>query len=266
MRYTALASIFLCLLASCSKEKTKADPKERPKIVLPVPSTMQMSQRTTAEIPGSAGRLLVTIGDITNRQVSVGISWKEGEPLVGTRSLQEGDALNLEIEDKQYRLLLKKLTNAIVGDDTADFLLEETKSPTDLPDQGILSKQEIDTLIRSLGELDGASFNRNGVEYSVQDAINHLSGKRSTAGSSIKTAEDFIELIGSKSSRSGEAYRMRLQNGTVITTHQWFTERLKEIRKNPNKTSFLTPDLPPVPAFMTATTSTHRRSLAPGQA
>ena len=39
-----------------------------------------------------------------------------------------------------------------------------------------------------------------------------------------------------------------------------------QIGKTANKTSLLTPDPPPIPVVMTATTSIHSRSLAPGQA
>jgi hypothetical protein len=39
-----------------------------------------------------------------------------------------------------------------------------------------------------------------------------------------------------------------------------------EKTNKPNKTSLLTPDPPPVPAVMTATTSTPCSTLAPGQA
>lgn len=266
MKYAASIFTFLFLLASCGKEEANPNSKGKSNIVLTVPSTMQISQRTTTEMPGSEGRLLVTIGDITNNQVSVGISWDKGEPLVGTRSLREGEALELEIGSTRYRLILKSLTNVIVGEDTADFHIEKIDSATDQSDAGISSKQEIDILIRSLGELNDASFIRNGVDYSVEDAIDHLKRKLASAGGSIKTADDFINMIASKSSRSGENYRIRLQDGTVISTQQWFTERLKEIRKSLNKTSLLTPDPPLIPAAMTATTPTRGRSRAPGQA
>lgn len=233
MKYVTSILIFLCLISSCGK-KVHTDSETKPSVVLTAPNTLHLSQRSTTEIPGSEGKVLITIGDITRSQVAVSVSWDKGESLVGTRSLQEGDEIELEIEGTRYKLKLSRLTNELVGDDSAEFSIEKINTDKDEANAGITSKQEIDNLIRCLGDLNEASFIRNGVEYSVEDAIDHLNGKLSAAGTSIKTAEDFIEVIASKSSSSGKSYQIRLQDGTVVTTQEWFTERLKEIRKNHN--------------------------------
>ncbi len=52
----------------------------------------------------------------------------------------------------------------------------------------------------------------------------------------------------------------------VLEDCLWWENQAEQQPKMQNKTSLLTPDPPPVPAVMTATTSTPSRSLAPGKA
>ena len=82
-------------------------------------------------------------------------------------------------------------------------------------------------LIGSVEALQGVAFIRNGEEYDAKKAADHLRLKLKMAGERVKTAEDFIRLCGSKSSVSGEAYRMRLPDGTVMNAETFFRERLK---------------------------------------
>jgi hypothetical protein len=46
----------------------------------------------------------------------------------------------------------------------------------------------------------------------------------------VKTPEDFIDRCATASSTSGEAYRMRLENGTTVTARDWLLGRLVELR------------------------------------
>jgi hypothetical protein len=84
-------------------------------------------------------------------------------------------------------------------------------------------------LIGSVEALQGVTFIRNGSEYDTKKAADHLRLKLKTAGDRVKTVEDFIRLCGSKSSVSGEAYRMRLPDGTTIYAEALFRERLKAL-------------------------------------
>ena len=56
---------------------------------------------------------------------------------------------------------------------------------------------------------------RNGKEYSANKAADHLRLKWEKAGRHVKTAEDFIELCGSRSSISGKLYKMRFPDGRI---------------------------------------------------
>src|SRR5947209_2194870 len=78
-------------------------------------------------------------------------------------------------------------------------------------------KEKIDLLIQSIESLRDAQLLRNGTAYDAKTAADHLRMKLGQAGDRIKTAQDFIRYIGSKSSVSGEPYKIRLADGSVIT-------------------------------------------------
>ena len=80
----------------------------------------------------------------------------------------------------------------------------------------------IQYLISSVEALEGARFLRNGREYDVKAAADHLRFKLRVAGDQVKTADDFIRLRGSKSSVSGELYRIRFSDGTTVEAEVFF--------------------------------------------
>ncbi len=86
---------------------------------------------------------------------------------------------------------------------------------------------KIQYLILSVEALDGAKFLRNGREYDAGTAADHLRLKLKTAGDRVKTANDFIKLCGSRSSLSGEAYRIRFADGTSMEAEVFFRNKLK---------------------------------------
>lgn len=54
--------------------------------------------------------------------------------------------------------------------------------------------------------------------------------KLKSAGSRITTAEQFIDHLGTRSSRSGEPYRMRLADGTTTTLRDHFLKELEKLK------------------------------------
>ena len=60
--------------------------------------------------------------------------------------------------------------------------------------------QKIEYLIGSVEHLSNATFIRNGSVHDARAAADHLRRKWSAAGTHVKTAQQFIELCGSKSS------------------------------------------------------------------
>ena len=90
--------------------------------------------------------------------------------------------------------------------------------------------REGDGLIASIGALKGASFIRNGAAHSASEAASHLQMKRRKAGKRIKAAEDFITLCATGSYLSGKPYRIRLADGTTVTSADFLRAQLQQIR------------------------------------
>jgi hypothetical protein len=88
---------------------------------------------------------------------------------------------------------------------------------------------KIAALIEAVETLQGAKFIRNGTDYDAKAAADHLRLKLGKAGSQVKTAEDFIEGCASRSSVSGEKYRIRYADGREVEAGLFFYEKLKEI-------------------------------------
>src|SRR5260221_14095790 len=89
-------------------------------------------------------------------------------------------------------------------------------------------KAKIEFLLKEVEKLQGAKFWRNGSAHSAQDAADHLRMKWKKAGSTVKTANDFIDKIGSQSSISGNAYEIEFSDGTKMETRAFFYEQLAE--------------------------------------
>ena len=94
--------------------------------------------------------------------------------------------------------------------------------------QDNIEKKKIEFLISSVENLK-AKFIRNGSEYNDgKVAAEHLRMKLKTAGSRVKTADDFIRLCASQSYLTGRPYMIRLSNGKTIKSEEYFREKLKE--------------------------------------
>ena len=78
-------------------------------------------------------------------------------------------------------------------------------------------------------ERSGAIFVREGAEYSGVEGRRHLERKLRHAGDRVKTAEDFIENIASRSSLTGRPYLVRLPTGEEMEAGVWLHRKLAEI-------------------------------------
>lgn len=87
---------------------------------------------------------------------------------------------------------------------------------------------EIQHLIEFIGRTD-CTFIRNGKEYDGLKARDHISGKYNRAKRWIKTAEDFISKIASRSSFSGRNYLIRC-HGEEQDCEKWLLDELKTYR------------------------------------
>jgi hypothetical protein len=93
------------------------------------------------------------------------------------------------------------------------------------------TKAEINELITYV-QTSGVHFIRNGSEYSGAQGAQHLRDKLARAGDQIKTTEDFISGIASKSSLSGRPYLVKFADGHTQPTGEWLRARLAETRRN----------------------------------
>jgi len=78
-------------------------------------------------------------------------------------------------------------------------------------------------------------FIRNNREYAPAEAAAHMRKKYEHFRERIKTPEDFIRLVGTKSLLSGKAYEVRMKSGEIILTQKWLECALDKYRKNKNE-------------------------------
>lgn len=90
--------------------------------------------------------------------------------------------------------------------------------------------REIDALIARVERAQGVVFVRNGRDYSAAEAAAHLRRKFKAARGRVRTPEQFIEHLGTRSSITGRAYRVRLAEGRELDSALWLTQLLRQIR------------------------------------
>lgn len=90
-------------------------------------------------------------------------------------------------------------------------------------------KQKIDFLLNKL-ETSDVKFIRSGTEYTGKEAKQHMQRKLDYAGSKIKTVEQFIDYLGTKSSMTGELYYVVQKDGTKVESALWLRQMLKTIK------------------------------------
>jgi len=89
---------------------------------------------------------------------------------------------------------------------------------------------EINALIARVAQARGVVFIRNGSEHSASEAAAHLQRKLSAARGRITTAEQFIDVLGTRSSFTGIVYRVRFADGRVVESAVWLHQLLHELR------------------------------------
>ena len=90
-------------------------------------------------------------------------------------------------------------------------------------------RARIERLIQFVEAQNGIRFVRNGSSYSPKDAAKFLRGKFEKMGEHVNTAQQFIEQIASKSSTSGDIYRIRLADGRELPAAQFLGDELKRM-------------------------------------
>jgi hypothetical protein len=92
------------------------------------------------------------------------------------------------------------------------------------------AEEEITCLLDAIAA-SNCRFIRNGVEYDAGEAHRHILRKYGYAKPWINTAEDFIRDVASRSSMSGEPYRIRC-SGQTVALADWLRAVLAEFRRS----------------------------------
>lgn len=87
----------------------------------------------------------------------------------------------------------------------------------------------IDRLIETVAQNKQARFIRNGSDYSAADAADFLRRKLEAYGDRVKTVHEFIDQIASKSSTSGQIYKVRLADGREVPSADFLRAELARI-------------------------------------
>lgn len=89
-----------------------------------------------------------------------------------------------------------------------------------------LEQARIERLIRFVETQKRMVFVRNGKDHSSQEAALFLRAKYAKMGAHVTTAAQFIDQIASRSSTSGEIYKVRLADGSTLPAAKVLREEL----------------------------------------
>ena len=99
-----------------------------------------------------------------------------------------------------------------------------------LSPQPDLNEQEKIQKLITFVERSGYTFIRNGAEYSSKDAASHMRLKLARAGDRVRTAEQFIEYLATRSSATGQPYMLKNSEGEKIPLAPWLRKKLSEMK------------------------------------
>lgn len=92
---------------------------------------------------------------------------------------------------------------------------------------------KIERLINHIESLQDAKFIRNGTAYDAKTAGQFLKAKWQSQQSEIKTAQDFIAKIASKSSTTGQPYLIKHADGREVQSGEYLTGELRKLEAKP---------------------------------
>lgn len=90
-------------------------------------------------------------------------------------------------------------------------------------------------------EQSGCTFIRNGKHYDAPEARKHIEKKYNYFKDRIHTAEEFIQYSATKSTMSGQPYRV-VCNGVGMTSSDWLLAELDKVRTTKLEEDHETPD------------------------
>jgi hypothetical protein len=92
-------------------------------------------------------------------------------------------------------------------------------------------RSRIEGLIAAVGRRNDIRFLRNGKEYSAAQAADFLRGKFQWQIENIATVQEFIDRVGTRSTTSGDVYKVRLGDGRIVACAEFLTQELRRLDK-----------------------------------
>lgn len=191
------------------------------KLTLPATgAAFTLVQRRSIEVPGTDGYLRVAIGDITDAQTLLTVAGADGRSFVASQSVRTGAAIEFDLGEERYVLVVKRLRNLLIGDDYADFALVPAAR---------FRADRVEDLLQKIAA-SAVTFVREGKDYTGAEAAEHLRQKLAARGG-VTTLEDFIVEIASRSSTSGNPYEIRGVDGTTQPAQTWLRQQAAELER-----------------------------------
>lgn len=184
------------------------------------PVTFECAQRSVVSVDGTHDYLRVSLGDISGGRARVRIYTAEGDLLVNSQFVRQGEAVTITHDGASYALTVDAFVNSLLGQDYAKLRFAPAVA-------------DEHTLITGLLDVVRASpltFVRNGAPQDGAAAATLLTAKYDAARAEIATVEAFIATVGTRSSTSGQPYLVRGTDGTERELAGWLTEQAAVLR------------------------------------
>lgn len=195
---------------------------------------IMIQQRDYKKIKGNITDITIKLGDITSGRVNVSITDKKEINI--EQVMESGEILNFDYYGTEYSFEINELINHLIDEDYAELTLRENTGKATQLEKVIekdsliaIEKKEvsIEAFIDSV-ENSGLTFIRNGDEYTSVQAAKHLRKKLKNSGKVDNISfSEFVNAIASKSSMSGKAYKIKLDNNTEILFSDWIKENFR---------------------------------------
>ncbi len=186
----------------------------------PLPLTFQAPQRQVTLVPESAGLLRMRLGDITGGAVPADVIDRSADALAGDPAWREGELIYFDLDGYHYRLRLLRLDQRLLGEDHAVIEFARASEQEVADRQPPAAEAQIEALLRAV-DASGMTFIRNGARHDSREAADHLRSKFNSARGEIRSVEEFITRIGSRSSTSGEDYFVEHADGSREPAGEW---------------------------------------------
>jgi len=92
-------------------------------------------------------------------------------------------------------------------------------------------RARINRLIDAVGQRQDIRFVRNGKEYTSAQAADFLRGKLQWNLDKVHTMNDFIAVVGTGSTTSGQTYQVRLVDGRLQPSADFLGQELRRLEK-----------------------------------